>query len=302
MSKTAIKTGRYTHQKRAQDILEVQRLGVENSLLSLPEEEFQNTIRTLTSAHAKVLTNADVPLEEMYRRGREVHEEFLLRKEMFGIEEVLTLEQYEEIFQSTGLDVDERKKHMEFVVKCIDAFVQGYVIFGKGVPGFADLPVNDQANLLKLARVEVWFLSAYRGFLNDLQVFYPPNKDCRCRYEMERLLGTAYTECAFRLASYLQKLDLSKEEVIVLKAVCLTFSDRCQLENAKGVEEIQWKMLGCFFHLLDKNHSDKVLFYKVMNWLIAVRNLTELSRKALTGTHFSEVIRNHSTLVDMILI
>ena len=74
------------------------------------------------------------------------------------------------------------------------------------------------------------------------------------------------------------------------------------MEGADEVEEIQWRMLRCFLHLIRKNHSDQTLFYKVMNCVVAMRNLTELSRKALCNTHFADAIRSNSSLVDMILI
>ena len=302
MSKTASKTGRYTHAKRAQNVLEVQRLVSGTSMLTISEPEVRDLLQKLTSAHANVITNAEVPEEEMRRRARQKVEEFQLKKEMFGFQDTLSPEQYDEVFQVTGLDVDERKEHMKFVAKSIDAFVHGYVRFGKGVPGFADLSLNDQANLFKMARVEVWFLGAYRGFLKDYDIFYAPNKDCRHRCEIERLLGKEYTERAFTLASRLLEMDLTKDEVVVLKAVCLTFGDRCVMEGADEVEEIQWRMLRCFLHLIRKNHSDQTLFYKVMNCVVAMRNLTELSRKALCNIHFADAIRSNSSLVDMILI
>lgn len=302
MSKINIKTGRYTHEKRAQNILEIQRVGT-SSKLTPPDEEVNQIVQKMVSAHARVISNLNFPLEEMYNRAVELHEEFLLKKEMFGIQAVLSPDQYDEIYRSTGLDVDERRRHMDETAKSIDIFVKSYVCFGKSVPGFSDLPLNDQADLLKLARVEVWFLCAYRGFFKDLEVFYPPNRNCKNRYEMEKLLGPDYVTCAFNLAAALQKLHLTNEEVIVLQGVCLTFSDRCELEDGPAVDAVQWRMLGCLLYLLRKNHSnDQTLFHEVMSWTVAVRNLTELSRKALQNTHFSDAIRSNSDLGDMILV
>ena len=302
MSRSASKTGRYTHEKRAQDVLEVQRLSSGMSALVISELEVKDLVQKLISAHANVITSAHVPEQVMMQLALEKLEEFQLKKEMFGFEDILTPEQYDEVFQTTGLDLDERKAHMKSVARDLDIWAHGYVRFGKGVPGFSDLPLNDQANLLKLARVEVWFLGAYRGFLNDYDVFYAPNGVCKHRCELERILGKEHIDYAFELASCLQKINLSQEEVVVLKAVCLTFSDRCDMESSANVEEIQWKMLRCFLHLIHKNHSDQTLFYKVMNWVIAVRDLTEFSRKSLWNTHFADAIRSSTTLVDMFLV
>ena len=62
------------------------------------------------------------------------------------------------------------------IAKDIDAFVQGHVQFGKVVPGLCTLSNKDQANLLKLARVEVWFLGTYRGLLKDCGIFYAASR------------------------------------------------------------------------------------------------------------------------------
>ncbi|XP_076457521.1 nuclear hormone receptor E75-like [Babylonia areolata] len=303
MSKTAIKTGRYTQEKRAQDTRELERLVTEHSAWRVAEAEMTQVVRELVRAHSKVITNALMPAETMQRRALARQEEFQLKKEIFGFQGILSPEQYDEVFQVTGLDVDGRQKHMTFVAKCIDVFVHGYVMFGKGVPGFQGLSHSDQISLLKLARVEVWFLGAYRGFLGDCDIFYAPNNDVRHRQEMERLVGKEYTDLAYKLARRLQAMELTFEEVVVLKAVCLTFTDRCDMDDGAKVEEIQWRMTRCFLHLLGKNHpEDPGLFYRVMNCLVELRVLTELSRKALANTHFSDAIRNNAALYDLILV
>ena len=181
---------------------------------------------------------------------------------------------------------------MKFVAESLDTWVPGYIQFGNGVPGFSDLSPNDRTNLLKLASGDIWFLGAYRGFLKN-HIFFAPDGDCRHRCEIDRLLGKEYTDCAFELASSLQKINLSQEEVVVLKAVCLTFSDRCDMESSAKVEEIQWKMLRCFLHLIHKNHQDQNLFYRVMNCVVSLRSLTEMSDKAFSSIHFVDTIRSN---------
>ncbi|KAL8573892.1 hypothetical protein ACOMHN_029340 [Nucella lapillus] len=284
----------------------LQRLGSSHfagATLSLPEAEVTDIVRKLVQVHARIVTNALVPREVMVRRALEELEQFQLRREVFGFQDTLTPEQYDDVYQTTGLDLDERQKDMKNVAKAIDVFVYGYVLFGKGVPGFASLPHQDQANLLKLARVEVWFLGAYRGLMKECRMFYAPNNTTKHRMDVEKFLGKEYLDYAFDLAGRLQELDLTFEEVVVLKAVCLTFGDRCHMDDATKAEEIQWMMLKCLLHLLHKNHPEEpTIFYKVVDSLVALRNLTELSRKALANSHFTEAIRNNATLFDFILV
>ncbi|KAK7487980.1 hypothetical protein BaRGS_00020725 [Batillaria attramentaria] len=103
--------------------------------------------------------------------------------------------------------------------------------------------------------MDVWFLAAHRGFHEQLQIFFAPNKDCQTRAELCRSFGITWGDGSFRLSRRLQKLDLTSHEVMVLSAACLLSSDRCELNAAKQVDDIQWSLINCLLHLLRHSHG-----------------------------------------------
>ena len=61
----------------------------------------------------------------------------------------LTEEEHRAIFDATGIDVDGRNKYFEDHNKTMTTLILGFIDFAKVIPGFIDLPVSDQASLLK---------------------------------------------------------------------------------------------------------------------------------------------------------
>ena len=82
------------------DILQVQRLEAQNALtLTLTDLEVTFVTSQLLEGHGKVITNAHYPMEEMVSRAKDKAEEFRMKKEMFGLEQSLSREEYDDIFK-----------------------------------------------------------------------------------------------------------------------------------------------------------------------------------------------------------
>lgn len=303
MSKTAIKTGRYSHEKRSENIQEVRKreMGLVSSVM-IQEEEVQGIVGALVAAYGHVVSNLDVPLAEMQARGRQKLEDFRLKADMFGQQYTLSDEQYQDIYSSTGIDVDGRRQHGRFVAKSVEIFVYNFVKFSKGVLGFAKLPLPDQAALLKEGWLDVWFFAAHRGFLEDLQIFYAPNKDVQTSSELVRSFGPKFVEGSYVLARRLQHLSLTREEVIVLSAVSLLSSDRCALQSPQSAEDVHWTLIACLLHLLRHSHGACAMmnFARIATTLTELRTVTHEGKKSLMSTHFSDIIQNYPILVDIL--
>ena len=302
MSRTAIKTGRYSHEKKCSNLQEAQQLSRGLSSFYLSEEEVASTTKTLMEAFRHVVTNVDVPQEEMERALRERIETFRLRSEMFGGHRNLTEEQYNEVYNSTGLDVDGRRQHGAFVMKSLEFFVIRFVSFAKEIPGFSTLSLSDQAALLKEHWVHIWFFAGYRGFNSELGGLYPPNRDCRTREEMERTIGAECMEASYGLASKMQKLDLSKEEIVFLCAVNIFSTDNCELEAPGRVEELQWFLVRCLLHNLRRRYRVRTfsVFARIVDSLVEMQSAVEIVKRTLVCTHFSDIIQTHPMLMDML--
>ena len=68
---------------------------------------------------------------------------------MIGPLNALSPEEFNNVFNSTSIDIDGRKSIMDACGEMMVEIIRKYVSFSHKIPGFADLPAKDQANLLK---------------------------------------------------------------------------------------------------------------------------------------------------------
>ena len=229
-----------------------------------------------------------------------------------------------QVYRQTGLDVDGRERILRVYADCMELQIRGFVHFAQGVPGFRSLPLADQADLLKAARAELLILGVYRGYVHEYKTFVNPVGMCFIRKESVSALGPDLPRVQFAVASKLRRLDvLSQGELVLLKAICLTFSDRCQLRAKEKVDEVQWRLLCAFLKSLRANHGgggrggggggegggggggkeDSLRFSDVIDCLVALRTLTEVSRKAHDSTPLTAAFhRNHPVLVEVFML
>jgi len=57
--------------------------------------------------------------------------------------------EYLKIYQTTGMDVDGRRAMIMHMIPCIEKAVKRFISFAKSLPGFKDLPIDDQIALIK---------------------------------------------------------------------------------------------------------------------------------------------------------
>ena len=79
-----------------------------------------------------------------------LQEQNALKQQMFGPMKPLSGDEYNTIFNVTGIDIDGRR---ELIQNCfiphIEACVKRFVVFVKAIPGFTRLPLADQIALVK---------------------------------------------------------------------------------------------------------------------------------------------------------
>jgi hypothetical protein len=68
---------------------------------------------------------------------------------MFGGMNNLSKEEYQQFYNQTGIDVDNRMMLVSNFANTMERNITKFVAFTKMIPGFATLPVEDQANLVK---------------------------------------------------------------------------------------------------------------------------------------------------------
>ncbi|KAL8589200.1 hypothetical protein ACOMHN_017002 [Nucella lapillus] len=306
MSKKAIKTGRYTHAKRTKDTLEIKRLMRADS----PSEEdevidFEAIIAQVVQAHDEfVISSTRIPMEVIRKKQLEKVEEINLNETHYGNMKQVSPNEHQEIYVLTGIDIDNRRELMKFHVKNSEKWIRGYINFAKKLPGFRELTLGDQANLVKYSRIEFWFLGSYPGYNSELGLAVMPNGRCFTRTEMCSVWQNKYIDVSYELSQKLQKLQVTPEEMIIIKAICLTAGDRCMFANPDMVARIQWRMIRCLQHLLHKrctSHSQFVsIFSKVFMGLTDLRDLNEAEYQTIQSTQLYQLFTEHPLIMEVL--
>ena len=68
---------------------------------------------------------------------------------MFGTMKPIPREEYMQIYLSTGIDVDGRREMIKHMIPCIEKAIKRFIAFAKALPGFKELPIDDQIALIK---------------------------------------------------------------------------------------------------------------------------------------------------------
>lgn len=115
--------------------------------------------------------------------------------------------------------------------------------WAKQVPGFTDLTLNDQMKLLQCSWTEVLTLAlVYRslpklGRLNFAADFSLSAADC------DRSGLTRFFDKCMLIVGRLERLGVTREEFLILKALVIANSD-CSLEEASAIARVRDRILG----------------------------------------------------------
>lgn len=72
-----------------------------------------------------------------------------LQQQMFGTMKPIPREEYMQIYLTTGIDVDGRREMIKHMIPCIEKAIKRFIAFAKALPGFKELPIDDQIALIK---------------------------------------------------------------------------------------------------------------------------------------------------------
>ncbi|XP_069133510.1 vitamin D3 receptor-like [Argopecten irradians] len=342
MSKEAIKTGRYTHEKRTNDIREIKQLQqvkestpeVSARVSPVPMAGHSSSYNYQSSETPPVnikqerfcdeeieelLSKMDKAQEEMYgplwkvwldedndilRKTQKYHEEFLAKKELFGDLSSISKEEHRNFYDTTGIDLDNRLEMMSNIATTMENGVTKYIGFAKNIPGFSDLSLDDQAALVKSSRFEFWFWGFYRFINADLGITTNLKGNCYHIRELFKLWDETFITTLFSFVRSVQKLNLSAQEIAIIRCIIVTYTDRCNLSDPNKVETIQWRMIMCLQYLVEKTHHPEEHFLsKIFDRLAAIRCLTEINTRVSQSLKLEwPVIKNHPLLLELMSI
>lgn len=171
----------------------------------------------------------------------------------------------------SGNSLEQKRTVIKQVLTDMEKGVLGVLSFAKCLPGFKDLPKDDQATLVKASRFDIWYIGHIRCFNSELRV-----GACEWQFhinELSEVWGPVIADLAFSLSKLGQDLHLTKEETACLRAMSLTFADRCYpLIDRHAVEQIHEHMFELFRYTASRRVGNfNIWFTRVINFLSLLR-------------------------------
>ncbi|XP_013412600.1 retinoic acid receptor beta [Lingula anatina] len=297
MSRSSIKTGRYSHEKKVKDILEIKKHYAESQVeprantdalfdqaKSVHQQDLAHLVKYLAEC-AMIIDPESLHLSSKLGDEQiQFMEVFKLRQEIFGSLDPVDDDEYSTFYCMTGLDLDGRREILNQWLVMINACIKRLIQFAMFIPGYSDLCTQDQAALIKYARHEALFIGGHRRFNAKLQCYtMAMSGKVLHKTDLVKALGHEdYVDTFFKLAQELTNLRLSYAEYVLLTAIALFFSDRCDLKEPSKIEAIQLKLVEALQYSLRINHPSRPgLFPNIVNALVNIRALSEISWKIL---------------------
>jgi hypothetical protein len=81
------------------------------------------------------------------------------------------------------------------------------------------------------ARIEVWYLGSYPGYDSYHGVAVMPNGRRFSKAEMLKVWAKPYINTCYYLSRKFQAVDVTPEELVILKCICLFGTGQCLSSN-----------------------------------------------------------------------
>lgn len=253
---------------------------IKEPALTLKEIDF--IVKTLTEAHTTLIVDDRLKMssETIKRNQDEYLEKYRLKGEVFGFLRNITHEEFKDFYNATGIDIDGRLERIYTAFKFFEEKIATIVAFAKEIPGFKQLSLDDQANLIKASRVETGIICSYKSTMQNLDMHKkmitlpwgsPLHLD-----ELGKFFPMEHIQARHHYIKQLAELNLSVQEESLLRAIVILFTDRCKLEHPAVVDALQEKMVMCLQHLINiRPGGSGTLLYKIFNIITNIRELTE---------------------------
>uniref|UniRef100_A0A2C9LYF3 Nuclear receptor domain-containing protein n=2 Tax=Biomphalaria glabrata TaxID=6526 RepID=A0A2C9LYF3_BIOGL len=270
--------------------------------ISLMYEDYSKVVETLMEAHECFVVPVFGRLspEEQLRQQLEHLENCRLHTEIFGTLPRLPDNEYDYIYETTGLDTDGRKHKYYRASIWLENMIRGMVKFAKAIPGFGKVITPDKVNLIKYSRQEFCVFSIYTTLNCELRVMRGGDNEWKCEYDIAKAGSfTAFKEFIeknFNFCKTLQNLKLTEQEQVVIKAILIMAPDRFPPVESSLAHEIYWYLIKCLLHLLSLNDPKPNLkFAKIISRLTEARTMTENAisfLKNLKIEKYSNILEN----------
>lgn len=174
------------------------------------------------------------------------------------------------------------------------SLASSYINFANSLPLFSTLSHEDQFWLLKSSWLEVLIFGDKLSIGRSSQ---DHSYQASSFHKLSQVAGEEFVEVLCEVLHTLKRFIVTLEELIMVRALVLVFSDRCTLQNPRRVDECQWLVVRCFLHLLQKNHGRHFerKFADVIRHVTNIRSISEEVERLARDGHRASVIKSCTT-------
>ncbi|GFN87336.1 mitochondrial antiviral-signaling protein-like [Plakobranchus ocellatus] len=216
------------------------------------DEELEQIVTTVVNNHKRLIFDTHSVTDEYMKAVVDgCKENCQLQDEIFGHMGLIEQDDFDSIYTSTGLEIDERLEKLKTFAAVMEDNTRDLIAFIKTIPGFTDFRLASQKQLVKAAISDLYFLGFYRGFLPGNHLVADARK-AFCLHKMLALYPEHVADEFFKLAHKFQTLKLPFRTVVMLKVVDLFFADRVRLPDScrYHCEVMFEKYLQCLLYQL----------------------------------------------------
>ncbi|CAO1344825.1 unnamed protein product [Diamesa serratosioi] len=182
-----------------------------------------------------------------------------------------------------------------------DKELVGVIGWAKQIPGFTDLPLNDQMRLLQSSWCEILTLMlAFRSIPFTGKLYFASDFWLDERSAKECGATELFNHC-IQLTQRLEKVSASKEEYYLLKALTLSNCD-IRLDNYESLKKLRESILSALNDcvLLLRHYNAVAHQQKLLLLLPSLRQADHIIRRFWTSVHKEGNITMNKLFVEML--
>ncbi|CAL1527941.1 unnamed protein product [Lymnaea stagnalis] len=323
MSKTAVKTGRYSDKTRLAYAIETDNQNKNNHSPVEDSPRLDPMASDLIKLHRQHAERPGQVLDhEPLERQCKYSE--LYSSPAHSIDRVTRITtHHKDVLGVPGLRTPADTSEAGFS-KIMAGFLENWMLhfvkFVKRIPGFNLLHLNDQTSLVRSTWHEIWLLGAHRGFNSEIKVTSNPYvasspngttspngtsspKGTVLHYdEIKMVFGQVYADVSFKLSNQLKKLKVTPDEIVLIQMMCLTYPEGHRLENPDQVRSLHWLMTQCLMRDLENTHPENPgVFSEIVACLVELRDALHKSLLPGNGLIHKHILNNETPLLKEIL-
>ncbi|XP_074661937.1 ecdysone-induced protein 78C-like [Tubulanus polymorphus] len=186
----------------------------------------------------------------------------------------LKVEDFEDSSLMSMILTTQRITMWETIATLMTPTIQQLVEFAKRVPGFTNLPQDDQLILIKTGYFEIWLVRIARMVnVNNTTVVFSDGSIVN-RNQLDIVYSPELVQSLFDFSLAFNYLRLSDTEIGLFTSIVLLTPDRIGITDCKGVEEVQDKLIEALKLQLSRNHStEPQLFANLLMKLPELRSI-----------------------------